>query len=48
MYMYNDAFDFQNLSQFWYSDETALRLSEEALSIAGENGRYGCTDLACS
>ena len=31
---------FQQLSQFWYSDATALVLAKEALSIAGENGRF--------
>lgn len=30
------------LSQFWYSDETALKLAEEAINIAGENGRIAC------
>ena len=29
----------QQLSQFWYSEETALKLAQEALAIAGENGR---------
>ncbi|XP_006832028.1 PREDICTED: N(6)-adenine-specific DNA methyltransferase 2 [Chrysochloris asiatica] len=30
------------LSQFWYSPETALRLAEEALAVAGEGGRIAC------
>ncbi|KAL4232652.1 EEF1A lysine methyltransferase 1 [Mactra antiquata] len=30
------------LSQFWYTDETALRIAEEALSIAGDTGRIAC------
>lgn len=30
------------LSQFWYTDDTAKRLAEEALSIAGEDGRIAC------
>ena len=29
----------QQLSQFWYSEETALKLAQEAVSVAGENGR---------
>ncbi|XP_030163478.1 EEF1A lysine methyltransferase 1 isoform X2 [Lynx canadensis] len=30
------------LSQFWYSQETALRLAEEAIAAAGECGRIAC------
>ncbi|KAM4797228.1 EEF1A lysine methyltransferase 1 [Rhinophrynus dorsalis] len=30
------------LSQFWYSDETALCLAKEAMEAAGENGRIAC------
>ncbi|XP_037646610.1 EEF1A lysine methyltransferase 1 [Sebastes umbrosus] len=30
------------LSQFWYSDETATRLAEEAVREAGEGGRIAC------
>lgn len=30
------------LSQFWYDDNTAIRLAEEAVRIAGENGRIAC------
>ncbi|XP_006894161.1 PREDICTED: N(6)-adenine-specific DNA methyltransferase 2 [Elephantulus edwardii] len=30
------------LSQFWYSQETALRLAEEAIAVAGEGGRIAC------
>lgn len=30
------------LSQFWYSPETALRLAEEAIAAAGEGGRIAC------
>ncbi|XP_072261155.1 EEF1A lysine methyltransferase 1 [Pyxicephalus adspersus] len=30
------------LSQFWYDDETALRLAKEALEASGENGRIAC------
>lgn len=29
----------QQLSQFWYSPETALRLAEDAVAAAGEGGR---------
>lgn len=29
----------QRMSQFWYSDETATRLAEEAVREAGEGGR---------
>ncbi|XP_059759290.1 EEF1A lysine methyltransferase 1 isoform X3 [Balaenoptera ricei] len=28
------------LSQFWYTPETALRLAEEAVAAAGEGGRF--------
>ncbi|CAN9497500.1 unnamed protein product [Ophioblennius macclurei] len=30
------------MSQFWYSDETAARLAEEAVLEAGEGGRVAC------
>ncbi|XP_012497188.1 PREDICTED: protein-lysine N-methyltransferase N6AMT2 [Propithecus coquereli] len=30
------------LSQFWYSQETALRLAQEAIAAAGEGGRIAC------
>ncbi|XP_075054959.1 EEF1A lysine methyltransferase 1 [Mixophyes fleayi] len=30
------------LSQFWYSDETALCLAKEALEASGKNGRIAC------
>ncbi|XP_004680412.1 PREDICTED: protein-lysine N-methyltransferase N6AMT2 [Condylura cristata] len=30
------------LSQFWYSQETALRLAKEAVAEAGEGGRIAC------
>ncbi|XP_041351481.1 EEF1A lysine methyltransferase 1-like isoform X2 [Gigantopelta aegis] len=30
------------LSQFWYDDKTATRLAEEAIVIAGQNGRIAC------
>ncbi|KAL5009635.1 hypothetical protein ScPMuIL_011940 [Solemya velum] len=30
------------LSQFWYDDRTATRLAEEAVSIAGLQGRIAC------
>ncbi|XP_045196346.1 EEF1A lysine methyltransferase 1-like isoform X2 [Mercenaria mercenaria] len=30
------------LSQFWYTDDTAQRLAEEVLSIAGKEGRIAC------
>ncbi|XP_039719066.1 EEF1A lysine methyltransferase 1 isoform X1 [Pteropus medius] len=30
------------LSQFWYSQETALRLAQEAIAAAGEGGRVAC------
>uniref|UniRef100_A0A8C4FDK8 EEF1A lysine methyltransferase 1 n=1 Tax=Catagonus wagneri TaxID=51154 RepID=A0A8C4FDK8_9CETA len=30
------------LSQFWYNQETALRLAEEAVAAAGEGGRIAC------
>ncbi|OCT93172.1 hypothetical protein XELAEV_18016237mg [Xenopus laevis] len=30
------------LSQFWYSDETALSLAKEAMEVCGENGRIAC------
>lgn len=30
------------LSQFWYTDETAQRLAEEVLSLAGKEGRIAC------
>ena len=33
----------QQLSQFWYDEATADRLAREALSVAGENGRYELT-----
>ena len=29
----------QQLSQFWYSDETAEALAREALEVAGPTGR---------
>ncbi|KAM5181228.1 EEF1A lysine methyltransferase 1 isoform 1-T2 [Mantella aurantiaca] len=30
------------LSQFWYDNETALRLAKEALEASGESGRIAC------
>lgn len=30
------------LSQFWYSRETAFRLAQEAVTAAGDNGRIAC------
>ncbi|XP_057642616.1 EEF1A lysine methyltransferase 1 isoform X2 [Chionomys nivalis] len=30
------------LSQFWYSQDTALRLAQEAIAAAGEGGRIAC------
>ncbi|KAM6179324.1 EEF1A lysine methyltransferase 1 isoform 1-T1 [Erethizon dorsatum] len=30
------------LSQFWYSRETALRLAQEAVTAAGDSGRIAC------
>ncbi|XP_016059032.1 PREDICTED: protein-lysine N-methyltransferase N6AMT2 isoform X2 [Miniopterus natalensis] len=30
------------LSQFWYNQETALRLAKEAIAVAGEGGRIAC------
>ncbi|XP_045044050.2 EEF1A lysine methyltransferase 1 isoform X3 [Desmodus rotundus] len=30
------------LSQFWYSQETALKLAKEAAAAAGEGGRIAC------
>ncbi|XP_075418961.1 EEF1A lysine methyltransferase 1 [Tenrec ecaudatus] len=30
------------LSQFWYSPDTAQRLAEEAMAVAGEGGRIAC------
>ncbi|XP_023046428.1 EEF1A lysine methyltransferase 1 isoform X2 [Piliocolobus tephrosceles] len=30
------------LSQFWYSQETALRLAQEAIAAVGEDGRIAC------
>lgn len=30
------------LSQFWYSQDTALRLAQEAVAAAGEGGRIAC------
>ncbi|XP_009189844.1 EEF1A lysine methyltransferase 1 isoform X5 [Papio anubis] len=30
------------LSQFWYSQETALRLAQEAIAAVGEGGRIAC------
>uniref|UniRef100_A0A9L0K5J2 EEF1A lysine methyltransferase 1 n=1 Tax=Equus asinus TaxID=9793 RepID=A0A9L0K5J2_EQUAS len=32
----------QQLSQFWYSQETALQLAKEAITAAGEGGRIAC------
>lgn len=29
----------QQLSQFWYSQDTALRLAQEAIAAVGEGGR---------
>ncbi|KAM4609138.1 EEF1A lysine methyltransferase 1 isoform 1-T2 [Polymixia lowei] len=31
-----------NMSQFWYSDDTATRLAEEVIREAGEGGRIAC------
>ncbi|XP_048095230.1 LOW QUALITY PROTEIN: EEF1A lysine methyltransferase 1 [Alosa alosa] len=33
------------MSQFWYNEETALRLAEEAIQQAGKGGRIAC--LSC-
>ncbi|XP_008822550.1 exportin-4 isoform X6 [Nannospalax galili] len=33
------------LSQFWYSQETALRLAQEAIAAAGEGGRIACVSV---
>uniref|UniRef100_UPI00398ED506 EEF1A lysine methyltransferase 1 isoform X1 n=1 Tax=Pristiophorus japonicus TaxID=55135 RepID=UPI00398ED506 len=30
------------LSQFWYNDETSLRLAQEAIEAAGSDGRIAC------
>ncbi|XP_048388181.1 EEF1A lysine methyltransferase 1 [Stegostoma tigrinum] len=30
------------LSQFWYNDETALRLAQEAIEASGHNGKIAC------
>ncbi|XP_043929124.1 EEF1A lysine methyltransferase 1 isoform X2 [Protopterus annectens] len=30
------------LSQFWYSDDTALRLAKEAIETVGKDGRIAC------
>ncbi|XP_008571881.1 PREDICTED: N(6)-adenine-specific DNA methyltransferase 2 [Galeopterus variegatus] len=30
------------LSQFWYSEETALQLAQEAIAAAGKGGRIAC------
>merc|ERR1719334_2022930 len=30
------------LSQFWYTESTAIALAKEALAAAGENGRVVC------
>ncbi|EGV92225.1 N(6)-adenine-specific DNA methyltransferase 2 [Cricetulus griseus] len=35
-------FPLQQLSQFWYSQDTALRLAQEAIAAAGEGGRIAC------
>ncbi|KAL0615245.1 EEF1A lysine methyltransferase 1, partial [Plecturocebus cupreus] len=32
----------KQLSQFWYSQETALRLAQEAIAAVGEGGRIAC------
>uniref|UniRef100_A0A9L0JZU3 EEF1A lysine methyltransferase 1 n=1 Tax=Equus asinus TaxID=9793 RepID=A0A9L0JZU3_EQUAS len=32
----------KQLSQFWYSQETALQLAKEAITAAGEGGRIAC------
>ena len=38
--LYTDIVCFhQHLSQFWYSDDTAAQLAEEAIREAGEGGR---------
>ncbi|XP_063069815.1 EEF1A lysine methyltransferase 1 [Engraulis encrasicolus] len=34
-----------NMSQFWYNEETATRLAEEAIQQAGKGGRIAC--LSC-
>ncbi|XP_078258576.1 EEF1A lysine methyltransferase 1 isoform X2 [Rhinoraja longicauda] len=33
------------LSQFWYSDETAQRLAQEAIEAAGSGGRIACISV---
>ncbi|XP_069747461.1 EEF1A lysine methyltransferase 1 [Narcine bancroftii] len=33
------------LSQFWYSDETAHRLAQEAIEAAGRGGRIACISV---
>ena len=35
----------QQLSQFWYSEETAEMLAKEVMEHVGENGRYFCRFL---
>lgn len=35
------------MSQFWYNDETAVRLAEEVIREAGEGGRYARTHVMC-
>uniref|UniRef100_A0ABI7Z0K4 EEF1A lysine methyltransferase 1 n=1 Tax=Felis catus TaxID=9685 RepID=A0ABI7Z0K4_FELCA len=38
----NSGSPHKQLSQFWYSQETALRLAKEAIAAAGECGRIAC------
>lgn len=33
-------FFIQQFSQFWYSNETAMKLAQEVLTVTGEHGRY--------
>ena len=35
----------QQLSQFWYDETTTVTLANEALRVAGDNGRYIITPL---
>ncbi|XP_029458374.1 EEF1A lysine methyltransferase 1 [Rhinatrema bivittatum] len=41
-YSYGSVEEDWQLSQFWYSDETALCLAKEAIAAAGKGGRIAC------
>lgn len=43
-YKYNVGIIEENwqLSQFWYNQETVLRLAKEAVAVAGEHGKIAC------